>query len=253
MLRLIPGTVFRMFGAHYSKIILQYPVALSLLVYSACSASREQWFVFRSCLKMPSRTIYRIPPFIRKVSILRFLFFREYFCPASKRFVRSSNDLLSLPSGCPVFSGNYSGVSFASPRTVFSGTILPRTIFFSIVVVVPVYLACVLYPASKITIIIINKCPYSLGIVSKFCTGSAQYSSQFRCCEFVPYVTSVTVSNYDTFRHTVNKTNWILPSIWSPFYYCGPKSVTYLPILQLSSFTSARRILARMFRELMNL
>ena len=71
----------------------------------------------------------------------------------------NSNHLLSLPSGCPVFSGNYSGVSFASPRTVFSGTILPRTIFFSIVVVVPVYLACVLYPASKITIIIINKCP----------------------------------------------------------------------------------------------
>ena len=63
-----------------------------------------------------------VSPFIllRKVSILRFLFFREYFCPASERFVRSSNDLLSLPSDCLVFSGNYSGVSFASPRTVFS-------------------------------------------------------------------------------------------------------------------------------------
>jgi len=46
--------------------------------------------------------------------------------------------------------------------------ILPRTIFFSIVVVVPVYFACVLYPASKIIIIIIiNKCPYPLGPVSK--------------------------------------------------------------------------------------
>jgi len=63
MLRLIPGTVFRMFGVRYSKIILQYPVALSLLVYSACSTSREQFrFVFQSCLKkIPLRTIYRYP------------------------------------------------------------------------------------------------------------------------------------------------------------------------------------------------
>lgn len=197
MLRLIPGTVFRMFGARYSKIILRYPFFVTLFIFLAPHPGGK-W----SCL-----------PILPQNSFENYLsdsavYSQSFYSPVSflpgillsclekirPLFERSSVASLRLAR----LSGN-SGVSFASPRTVFSGTILPRTIFFSIVVVVPVYLACVLYPASKITIIIINKCPDSLGLVSKFCTGSAQYSSQFRCCKFVPYVNSVTVSNYDTF------------------------------------------------------
>ena len=35
MLRLIPGTVFRMFGARYSKIILRYPFFVTLFIFLA--------------------------------------------------------------------------------------------------------------------------------------------------------------------------------------------------------------------------
>jgi len=133
-------------------------------------------------------------------------------------------------------------------RTIFCRFLLllwELSFLLSIVVVVPLFFACILYPASKITIIIINKCPYPLGPVSKFglittihvlALPSTPANSN---AVNVPCVTSVTVyCNSQYFRRTINKTNWILlgPSIWSQFYYCGPKSVTYLPILQPSLY-----------------
>jgi len=103
-----------------------------------------------------------------------------------------SNDLLSLPfaSSRTVFSSflrkdssdsvnsndiffyllrlfHFPGNDF-SENDLFLKRFFENDLLLSIVVVVPLFFAFVLYPASKITIIIIiNKCPYPLGPVSK--------------------------------------------------------------------------------------
>ena len=77
MLRLIPGTVFRMFGARYSKIILRYPFFVTACLFCLLRVLGANGSLANLASKIPSRTIYRFPLFILcKVSILRFLFFR---------------------------------------------------------------------------------------------------------------------------------------------------------------------------------